>query len=445
MPPARHFRLFSATLLDWLFALGLGGMSSLYRAHSLTLWENLALPTLLLPVGLYLFMVFVGQSPGQWMHGLARVHSRTGERPYRIYDFFFDSEWRDVPNLPLPGLALHFALPIALSILVLGTFHRVASNDPSMRAWTTTTLPIFAPAPLADGKANPDWKVLPFYYSTGAWPARFEGKDILYSLPYEKGPPERFVGKIGILWNLPEAKITLVGPLTLKEPDTVANLQDCFTKNYGCITARRSIIARQLKPFFDQARLEIGNWFTVENPALDPAARAQGLYLQGPSLDGTRIFEAYYLVNSKMAIQGIVLERSDGAIGKSASERLRQVVGSIRMDTDLAAPAAWVNAQLAKVRLRPGLPLGALLDAQGILLSKVSVDPKVFDSFYHLGGLGMMLYTEAKKTGELELAAASKTLVQSVFRFSQDVSQNRQADAKKLQELELFKAQVERP
>jgi len=427
-------RRIGALLIDALGAFFIAALISLIRHTPLGLRDNLVVPLVLMPVAIYFCVLLFGRTPGQWVHGLIRVHARTGERPYRLYDLLFESDLRDAPTLPLPAVATFGAIPAALAILTLGAAHRVASYDPTMRAWKEETFPLFAPDP-----KSADWRVLPFYYSTGAWPVRFEGNSILYSLPYEKGPPERFVGKIGVYWNLPEAKITLLGPLTLKEPASIDALKACFLKAYACVGVRRDLAEKQLRPFFERGKVTGGTWFQVENPLLKPEEKAQGLYLQAKSRDGSRIFEAYYLVNAKLALQGILLERSTGPAGAAASERLRQVVGSIRMQDDLAAPTAWVNQQLARVKLRPGSRLEELKDAQGILLAKISVDPRVFDSFYHLGGLGMLLYREAQKSGDVELAASSKLLVQSTYRFGQDVDPKNP----KLRELETFKAQVE--
>ena len=197
---------------------------------------------------------------------------------------------------------------------------------------------------------------------------------------------------------------------------------------------------RQLKGFFEKAELKKAAWFDVENEALPRDARPQGLYFSGLGKNEKTWIEAYFLVNSKMAIQGVILERSYDQKGIEASETLQKVIGSQRLVDDLLAPRTWVNSQIAKVRLTDKSTTAEMIQAQAFLLSKVSVDPKTFESFYHLGGLSMTLFERAKKTHEIELTSTSKQTILSTYQFGEDVNPKHP----KLKELELFRAQLKK-
>jgi hypothetical protein len=65
------------------------------------------------------------------------------------------------------------------------------------------------------------WEVLPFFFSLGAWPRTYAGKPVFYTLPYEKGPPDRFVGHLSARWEDPGTRVTFEGPKTPQAPVSV--------------------------------------------------------------------------------------------------------------------------------------------------------------------------------------------------------------------------------
>jgi hypothetical protein len=418
---------------DWAILSSL--VFILFLKTSLLVWGHFLLPLLLTPVFRYITSAVFGLSPGLFLLRIQFVHIQTKAPIKRLFDWIFESELHSLDALPVAPFVTQFLIPLLLTANIGFQSFRIGSQDPAIMAYPTWSPPLFAPDP---GDMN--WNPLAFYYASGAWPNRYQGHPVLYSLPYEKGPPERFVGKIQIFWELPGAKITLLGPLTLGEPRDVQTLKSCFQKKWNCIGLRRSMLSRQLKVFFDKAVLKNAAWFEVNNPALTDDQKTQGIYYSGPAQNGQGWVEAYYLLNAKMALQGILLERSNDAMGVQASETLKKVVGSQRMETDLLAPKTWVNSQIAKIKLTNKSSTEELLQAQAFLLSKVSVDPKVFESFYHLGGISMNLFEKAKATHVGELTSTSKQTILSTFQFGEDIDPKNP----KLKELELFKAQLKK-
>jgi hypothetical protein len=321
-------------------------------------------------------------------------------------------------------------------------------RDPTLRPLPVLSVPLFAP----DAKAAGDWQVIPFFYATGAFPTRLLAKpsertqeakgelSVEFGLPYEKGPPARFLGKITVYWRDLDSRLTLTGPLSVASPATPDDLRRCFAGWFRCLGDRRRIWSNSVAPPIAGRRLVENRWFMNENPYLGPAEKPQGIYLR-TAPDRGRIREAYFLVGPKMAIQAFILDRPDRAEGELAAETLRRVVGSLRMSGDLRAPRAFVNPKLAALRIGPKSRLADLVAAEGYLLAKVSIEPKEAESFYHLGGLALVLYHAAKREGRIELAASSKMIVRSALRFARDVDPN----SKRIPEMERFEAEVEAP
>jgi hypothetical protein len=321
-------------------------------------------------------------------------------------------------------------------------------RDPTIHSLRSESLPLFAPEP---GEAA-DWQVIPFFYATGAFPSRLLAKSgaptqeakgelsVEFGLPYEKGPPTRFLGKITAYWRELDSRLTLTGPLTVASPFTSEALRDCFQGWFRCIGDRRRVWKTSIAPLLSNRALAEEYWFTTENPFVAADERPQGIYLR-TTADRGRVREAYFLVGPKMAIQALILDRPERAEGDHASETLRKIVGSLRLSSDLSAPRAFINPKLASLRIGPKSTLAELVAAEGYLLAKVSIEPKEAESFYHLGGLALTHFHAAKREGRIELAASSKTIVKSALKFARDVDPS----SKRIPEMERFDSEVEAP
>src|SRR5262249_4353881 len=135
------------------------------------------------------------------------------------------------------------------------------------------------------------WSVEPFFYSLGAWPKEFMGRPVHYAVPYEKGPPTRFLGHVSARWDAPEIKVTFEGP---KTPDSGeinrAVIHSCLVPSefsggprpgmFECARIRGKTLKRHIEEVdaFSPSNWVL-RWFRVENPAIDPRERAQGVFL----------------------------------------------------------------------------------------------------------------------------------------------------------------------
>lgn len=437
----------TALVLDYWILVGffalVTGLGS--RDFRWSLLVHLVLPALLLPVFLFAAHRFLGSSPGQFLMGF-RFRLPGGGRALRPYDWLFSL--RALPAEDRPGRVSVFVGLVAALVFTGGATFYLWMRDPTLRPLRSETVALFAPAP----ENASDWQIIPFFYATGAFPTRLHAKSpdaareskgelsVEFSLPYEKGPPTRFLGKITAYWRELDSRLTLTGPLSVASPSTPEELRRCFSGWFRCASDRRKIWTNSVAPQIAGRSLVENYWFVTDNPFLSADERPQGIYLR-TSVDRGRIREAYFLVGPKMAIQSFILDRPDRAEGELAGETLRKIIGSLRLSSDLQAPRAFVNPKLAALRIGPKSTLADLVAAEGYLLSKVSIEPKEAESFYHLGGLALTLFHAARREGRIELAASSKTIVKSALRFARDVDPN----SKRIPEMERFEAEVDHP
>ncbi len=437
-PPSSAARLaFAFDALIWIGVVAFFNALVLPRLGWRPL-THILLPVLLVPVFGYCLHRFRKLTPGQAVHGLDSRLSN-GQIATRPYDWIFNRQTHYRANrLGRVGIVLCW---FAASVFVAGASGFLWMRDPTLRPYGHRTLPLFAPKT----DQAPYWITLPFFYATGAFPLEASASkdakiplDAEFALPYEKGPPRRFLGRISVYWRDLDARLSITGPLTLPAPSTPSALRDCVQNWLRCRSERRHLWQTTFGKHFDIRSVAENDWFTVDNAFLDETERPQGIYLKSRSQRG-RIREAYYLVGPKMAIQGFVLDRPDRTEGEIASGRLRDSIGSFRMSSDLDAPRAFLNPKLARLRIGPKSGIADLIRAEGHLLAKVSIEPKDAESFYHLAGLAITLYRTAKREGRIELAASSKTIVNSALRYANDVDPK----SRRLAEMERFVAETE--
>jgi hypothetical protein len=395
---------------------------------------------------------------------------------------------------------------IVLTALALGaaawSFDRAVLKQPLWARAETTTLQASLP-PLSGEHA---WEVMPFFYALGAWPREYGGHAVLYSLPYEKGPPERFVGHVIAHWEAPGTVVTFEGPKTPR-PSVAARepggrtprdrIRECLIgdgRSWECLKIRESTLLRHLTDLQRRLTGRAGGdtalairwqlkWFTVRNPGLPPAEEAQGIYLsavtraelRGGARDGggrpasgaviePKGEERYVLITENGTHQAISLDYPDpdSPAGETARETFRQAIRSLRASDELGPGRAWVDKELSALELGgnagPGgspsagiaggdpaiaallaqkpLPAGTdparviakLAQAQALLLAKISVQPSIYDSFFHLGGTALLLDRIARSGARagslegLELAARARPMVLSAYRYAKDLA-----------------------
>ena len=280
------------------------------------------------------------------------------------------------------------------------------------------------------------WIVAPFFYAIAAWPRVFSGQPVLYSVPYEKGPPHQFLGHIIGRWELPETKLILEGPWSpplRPKPDL---LQKCLSSTWWwhaktCLPVRTESLRKHVEEMAeihpDRWKL---NWFEVDNPTTPPEQRARGLRIEAHS--DTRAEIRYVLVNPNGVQQAIALHYVPGHHDELAINQFEKIIQSLRIGDEIFSGRAWADHELERVKLdemrKAGINSAEFLtrfaEIQTLLLSKLSVDPKSYDAFFHLGGTAVLLAQFARKNKDAELSAAAKPLVRNAFRYAQDLAPN---------------------
>ena len=302
-------------------------------------------------------------------------------------------------------------------------------NHPLLMAATEIKFSEFVPN--AEEIKSADWTIMPFYYSNGAWPLRFSGKPIFFTMPYEKGPPSRFLGHISARWDMPETQLTFAGPRTPEVALSRQDLKSCFLAAVKCPGSRRDALLKNIEEMKElglrQWKL---SWFSVENPHIPEDDRPAGIWLSAQNK--THAQDRVILVNANSAQQMFILDRPLNAEGDAAKTLFEQALRSQRVATELDVGRAWINRQLGSVQLEsaesakkmvdPSAFVAKIARAQALLISKISVDPKTLDTYFHLGGTGLLLSQLAMKLQNTEWSAAAKPVVQNSFRYAQDVA-----------------------
>lgn len=291
---------------------------------------------------------------------------------------------------------------------------------------------------------RPSWFAAPFFYHLGLWPSQFDDEAVHYSLTYERGPPKRFVGKITAhLGKDRKTQLTIEGPKTPVSEQSQARLRECFTlrsPSLSCAFVRFRGIKRHLEEMQEQGAKSFHvQWFQVSQSQIPIEDQTQGIYLtseftrgRSRKRDAGGIQDRFILVNAAGLHQSLILDRADDAIGSKAFQLTQQIVGSLRSFRDLDAGRAWVNQELQKVQLAglnsiqdaAALSL-RLAEVQGLLISRVSVEPSHFETYFHLAGTSLLMGT---LRGAVDGVPSQRQIaldnLSAAFRFARDVLPN---------------------
>lgn len=378
---------------------------------------------------------------------------------------------------PLPSDTLSLGTFLTLLSMILGFWmgcetvlqHPLGQTAPVVE-WEAFMPPLSLPGSTSDSRSAPDpyqqgedrWAVMPFYYSMGAWPRTFQGKDVFYTLPYEKGPPIRFTGEVVARWSMPEVRVAFEGPKTpLKRDHSLfsrTEVEQCVTRWFGgslggimdCLDLREAVLERHI----DALRLihPVGwsiKWLRVSNPALSPDEQVQGIYLS--AWNGSYGQDRFILVTEKGAQQTFILSYTISPEGNHAQELFQKAIRSLRVSDDLSPGRAWVDTSLERVRLQDLAPVetsfyhqdypsflhfaSRIADIQSLLISKITVDPESYDAYFHLGGTSLLLaryaatqkklpstdLDPARASRILDLLSQAKPLVRTAYRYARDI------------------------
>jgi hypothetical protein len=384
---------------------------------------------------LSLLFIFIATAVIYWIPQKKLYGVTLGERAWllkpknkealSLAPFFFSLKERLYQRDYIAPLTTFSAILItALSILITATeFRSVILNHPNWLKTEEWKLKTFIPNPK-------DWTVSPFFYLLGGWPKSFLGKPVFYSLPYEVGPPTRFVGHVIAYWEHPYISVTFEGPKTPGLAANISELKECFVGglySIHCLLLREAALNRHINEIKNTKNLISWSmkWFNVENLLLTAQEAPQGIYLSAIGKNWTQ--DRFILINGNGTHQAIILRRPNNVRGQEAFQLLQQSIGSIRNFNELDSGKAWINrvletTQLNELKVTPdSAPLSTQLgEIQQFLISKITVDPADFNSYFHLAGTSIML-AKAALDQRLQSKIALDNL-ESAQHFATDVA-----------------------
>lgn len=301
------------------------------------------------------------------------------------------------------------------------------------RVGALETLSRFEPKP----EEADQYQILPFYYSVGAWPKHFDRKPYFYSLPYEVGPPNVFLGKVVLNLELPDIKVTIEGPKTPERRPASDWREIVLGGPIGSLSARQMLLQRHMNELSQLGYLpQDMKWFEVSGD-LAENSRPRGVWLQAKREHW--IQERVILITTQGTQQTLVLDRVDNARGQLAHEWLLKVIGGLRLFDQISEGRSWTERLISRIDLAhlPSPESGILyiekvLEVQGALLSQMSMNPRSLDAFFHFGGTSMMLiryFSDPTRMTENQVLSGGKpplTLLieslSSTFRYAKDIA-----------------------
>ena len=317
-------------------------------------------------------------------------------------------------------------------------------GHPMIQKLAVRTYPPLVPA--QNEQAKQEWAIIPFFYTFGAWPKRVFGDPVFYSLPYEVGPPTRFIGKITARWKMPDIQLTIEGPKSPARKTSREELKACFTSSFlHCPWIRKAVLERHILELLAAKATDWDiSWFEVQSPPNAPGSAPQGLRLVG--YGNNSVQERWILVTPQGRQQTLILQRSIGPEGEEASRLMQKLVQTLRVSDSLTFGQSLAALRLSEIHLgnfkasvdSPDLNL-LLSEAQATLLAKISVNPGDLNAYFHLGGTSLLLLkhvAEMKKQASInsgplsdkllsltqEWTASARPMIRSAIRYAEDIA-----------------------
>ena len=395
----------------------------------ITLWILKIIPTF----SSRTFLIFIGEMAAFFFLTHRVLGFTPGQKIWRL-----DGSGRIQKELMTPSIALTgIFLTAVCSTLSFAVFFESIGKNPILLQATAWELESRFPS---GPSVEETWVTAPFFYTLGSWPKSFQGHPVFYTLPYEKGPPTRYVGHIIARWKLPGTQVTFEGPkspvLSTQENISREDLKNCllmskwelYSGSSRCIRLRELSLKRHVEEIskFSPTEWTI-RWFEVQQK-LPTEERTQGFYITATS----RLKEHHrvVLVTPSGRHQTIFLDSPIGEEGAKARELFVQALQSLRVADELNPGRALADRVVESVRLQdlgkitePTALIAKLAEIQAVLLGKISVDPKTFDAFFHLAGTALMLIRESSKNKlfQEDWLASAKPMIYSAFRYAQDI------------------------
>lgn len=369
-----------------------------------------------------------------------------------IAPFILKQAQTRLPSLIRLGLPLSIIALLAASLTLLS---RLFVLHPTPRVQAFETLEWEAVRPPAT------WEMHSYFYLLGAWPTAFE-RPIFGVLPYEKGPPKRFVGSIRWNWFSPGAQLTVEGPKTPIDPgffqtnnaDPRARVEACLTQGFSfaikaadCGSIREAVLKRHItaieNEFPTRARTSelkwSSWWFRIQNPKLTARDQTQGFGIaaEAKTASGIKRVERWTLISRQGTHETLVFQTQGQTVSQAqvARSAFRNLISTLRLSDELGPQRALANQSLARLnlkgldRLKNTPKLAAeIARIHRALLSKISVDPGALDAYYHLAGTAILLAEkiDSDKTlteqNRIEITSVVRPLIASAFHYARDVA-----------------------
>lgn len=287
------------------------------------------------------------------------------------------------------------------------------------------------------------WALLPFFYSVGAWPTLYDSKPVFYTLPYESGPPHRFIGHIVARWKMPETFVTFEGPKTPNPPIPLQEIKNCIVsenalEKFSCLSIRNKTLSRHLLEMLEDSGKTTKKFEPTWKPLWQiswlETDQMRGILLQLESEE--RIQNRMILITRQGQLQTIGFKAPNHVEGKKDEEVFFQALQTLIVNDDQSTGKASIVQSLLGVKHQALERESGSADyanysiyiskVQSLLMSRISVDPKTFDTFFQLGGTAFQLFRELKKRGGLsdsdEGTANTQALLQSAYRYAKDIN-----------------------
>jgi hypothetical protein len=294
--------------------------------------------------------------------------------------------------------------------------------------------------------AKEQWLTLPAYFTLGAWPRMFQGQPVLFSLPYEKGPPLRFLGHLVARWKMPDATMTWEGPKSPENRESRVEWRSCFTgSRLHCGWMKQAFLERHLKDMkWKPGQLTKIFWFEVQDPAGKAIEQAPaGLWIEMHSSDATR--SRAVLITEGGSQQVAELKDRGERTGEEARQLFQQMIRTLRLSDELKSGRALSSLRVSEVSLKSVATLSRSKDwvsslsaIQATLMSRLTVEPKDLEAYYHLAGSGLVFLRKISETRKAllaqgasedamglllaEWAAAVRPTIQAAARYAEDVA-----------------------
>ena len=236
-----------------------------------------------------------------------------------------------------------------------------------------------------------EWVSLPFGYIMGIWPTHFHENPIVMNMKYQKGPPEKFIPEMTQIWNPSQAELSIEGPRTLDVSMDVLKWESCLDSHF-CFSEKKKFYELTLQ---DLEQWKVKKWVVTwfENKDIY-TPRGVHVRLETQKSEINR----YVIFTDKGTTQNFTLTTAHTALGQEAVVLFNQILGGMTVKNDLKEARSLMAAMIKKTNLEkirsikdPKERYTQLIQAQNLLFSQLSIDPRSIAPFFHLAGVSHML------------------------------------------------------